>query len=260
MSELNPPPAPFCNASGAPVPVKISVARQPVFDAKFQVRAWERLYRDAPDSTEARIDDGAVATARVAIAALMDIGLERLAGSAPVHVKLPEALVRRAAEFPLPLPPARVVLEVLEDIIDEHLEAAGVVELEDAPRDVVEILGKGLVLEGAHRGRFPVELVIGPRLRHVLHRLVEIRGVAADDQPAAHREVVEEGIEDLAADRVVGDDVRAGELRDLHEMWPRPPAAADTATVSPPRSSPRRVVATASPSRQPVTPGPTATI
>lgn len=116
MSELKPPPAPLCDASGAPVPVKVSVARQPVFDAKFQVRAWELLYRDAPDSTEARIDDGAVATARVAIAALMDIGLERLAGTAPVHVNLPESLVRRAAEFPLPLPPARVVLEVLEDI------------------------------------------------------------------------------------------------------------------------------------------------
>jgi EAL and modified HD-GYP domain-containing signal transduction protein len=120
MSELNPPPAPLRDVSGAPVPVKVSVARQPVFDAKFQVRAWELLYRDAPDDTEARIDDGAVATARVAIAALMDIGLERLAGTAPVHVNLPEALVRRAAEFPLPLPPARVVLEVLEDI---HVDA-----------------------------------------------------------------------------------------------------------------------------------------
>jgi EAL and modified HD-GYP domain-containing signal transduction protein len=97
-------------------PVSVSVARQPIFDAEFKVLAWELLYRDAPDSTEARIDDGAVATARVVLAGLMDIGLERLAGDAPVHVNLPEALVRRAAEFPLPLPPARVVLEVLEDV------------------------------------------------------------------------------------------------------------------------------------------------
>jgi len=103
------------------VAAKVSVARQPLFDASLQVTAWELLYRDAPDSAEARIEDGSVATARVAIAALMDIGLERLAGALPVHVNLPEALVRRAAEFPLPLPPDRVVLEVLEDV---HADAA----------------------------------------------------------------------------------------------------------------------------------------
>ena len=98
----------------------VSVARQPIFDAGFRVVAYELLYRDAPDSAHARIEDGAVATAHVVLAALMDIGLERIAGTLPVHVNLPEALIRRAAEFPLPLPPARVVLEVLEDVaVDE---------------------------------------------------------------------------------------------------------------------------------------------
>ncbi|MCU0759848.1 MAG: HDOD domain-containing protein [Steroidobacteraceae bacterium] len=121
-----PPPRQRPDATAAtPVPARVSVARQPVFDAKLQVLAWELLYRDAPGSEEARIEDGSVATARVAIAALMDIGLERLAGQAPVHVNVPEALVRRAAEFPLPLPPSRVVLEVLEDVRADDEVLAG---------------------------------------------------------------------------------------------------------------------------------------
>ena len=103
----------------------MSVARQPIFDADFQVVAYELLYRDAPDAGQARIEDGSVATARVVIGALMDIGLDRIAGTLPVHVNLPEALIRRAAEFPLPLPPARAVLEVLEDVVVDEAVLEG---------------------------------------------------------------------------------------------------------------------------------------
>jgi EAL and modified HD-GYP domain-containing signal transduction protein len=103
-----------------PPAAMVSVARQPIFDARFEVVAYELLYRDAPDAGQARIDDDASATARVVLGALMDIGLDRMAGGLPVQVNLPEALIRRAADFPLPLPPARVALEVLEDVtVDE---------------------------------------------------------------------------------------------------------------------------------------------
>jgi c-di-GMP phosphodiesterase len=40
-------------------------------------------------------------------------------------VNLPEALIRRAAEFPLPLPPSRVVLEVLEDVVVDEAVLEG---------------------------------------------------------------------------------------------------------------------------------------
>lgn len=129
MSEPKPPAT---RPDAPPAPVQVSVARQPVFDARMQVIAWELLYRDTPDAVEARIQDGVVATARVAIAALMDIGLDRLAGQAPVLVNVPEALVRRASEFPLPLPPARVVLEVLEDVEVDETVLAGLRTLKSA--------------------------------------------------------------------------------------------------------------------------------
>jgi c-di-GMP phosphodiesterase len=124
----SPPPrpteAPAAPGAG-PQPAAVSVARQPIFDSRFQVVAYELLYRDAPDSGHARIEDGSMATARVVLAALMDIGLERMAGALPVHVNLPEALIRRAAEFPLPLPPSRVVLEVLEDVVVDEAVLEG---------------------------------------------------------------------------------------------------------------------------------------
>lgn len=132
MAAHMPPRVPSRDGSPVHVAAKVSVARQPLFDASLQVTAWELLYRDAPDSAEARIEDGSVATARVAIAALMDIGLERLAGALPVHVNLPEALVRRAAEFPLPLPPDRVVLEVLEDVRADAAVLEGLGQLKAA--------------------------------------------------------------------------------------------------------------------------------
>jgi EAL and modified HD-GYP domain-containing signal transduction protein len=131
----SPPPRPT-DASAAPGdgprPAPVSVARQPIFDAGFQVVAYELLYRDSPDTPHAQIEDGSVETARVVLAALMDIGLDRLAGTLPVQVNLPEGLIRRAAEFPLPLPPGRVGLEVLEDVAPDPEVLEGLAALKAA--------------------------------------------------------------------------------------------------------------------------------
>ena len=67
MAAHMPPRVPSRDGPPVHLAAKVSVARQPLFDASLQVTAWELLYRDAPDSAEARIEDGSVATARVAI-------------------------------------------------------------------------------------------------------------------------------------------------------------------------------------------------
>jgi EAL and modified HD-GYP domain-containing signal transduction protein len=107
----------------------ISVARQPIFNARCEVVAFELLYRSSPQAVSTEPIDGTLATARVVLGALSDIGLDRLAPGVRVHVNLPDALLREP--LALPLPPERVIVEVLEDVsVDEPL-LAGIAALRD---------------------------------------------------------------------------------------------------------------------------------
>lgn len=100
----------------------ICVARQPIFDASLQITGYELLYRGSPTAARVQMVDGTLATARVVLGALSDIGLDTLAPGMLVHVNLPDALLR--TPLVLPLPPDRVVIEVLEDVrVDDELLA-----------------------------------------------------------------------------------------------------------------------------------------
>jgi c-di-GMP phosphodiesterase len=100
----------------------ICVARQPIFDASLQITGYELLYRGNPTAARVQMVDGTLATARVVLGALSDIGLDTLAPGMLVHVNLPDALLR--TPLVLPLPPDRVVIEVLEDVrVDDDLLA-----------------------------------------------------------------------------------------------------------------------------------------
>lgn len=102
----------------------VCVARQPIFDQLSKVAAYELLYRpSADDGAGGEGPSGAAATARVILAAISDFGLEHLAGSADVHINLPVELIRSPID--IPLPPARVVLEVLEDVEADDAVVAG---------------------------------------------------------------------------------------------------------------------------------------
>lgn len=87
------------------------VARQPIVDAQVRVRGYELLFRGHGDTQGAAGDS---ATATVAMNALMDIGIETLAGGQPVFLNLTRAFFEQ--ELYMALPPDQVVLEVLEDI------------------------------------------------------------------------------------------------------------------------------------------------
>lgn len=105
----------------------ISVARQPIFNARCEVVAFELLYRGSPQADQIDRIDGTLATARVVLGALGDIGLERLAPGVLAHVNLPDALLREPLS--LPLPPARMVIEVLEDVSVERALLEGIAAL-----------------------------------------------------------------------------------------------------------------------------------
>lgn len=77
---------------------------------------YELLFRD-PGSLSAREPFGDLATARVMVDALMDIGLDRVVGNARALVNVTPALV--SSGIPLLLPPDRVSLELLEGVAAE---------------------------------------------------------------------------------------------------------------------------------------------
>jgi EAL and modified HD-GYP domain-containing signal transduction protein len=90
----------------------VLVARQPILDSGLEVAGYELLFR-TPAGAGAPIEDPERATSHVIVDAIGDIGLDRLAGAHPAYVNVSRALL--LAVRPLPLPPDRVVLELLED-------------------------------------------------------------------------------------------------------------------------------------------------
>jgi len=91
----------------------VFVARQPILDRQRKVVAYELLFRD-DGSGEARISDGARATAQVIARVFGRLGVSSVVGGSIGFVNLDtEALLGRAIER---LPQQGVVLELLETI------------------------------------------------------------------------------------------------------------------------------------------------
>lgn len=101
---------------------EIFVARQPIFDIRSNVFAYELLYRSGNTAT-AGVIDGNAASSQVILNAFVDMGIEEITQSKPAFLNL--TLDFLYGKLPLPLPPGALVLEVLEDIevTDELVEA-----------------------------------------------------------------------------------------------------------------------------------------
>ncbi|MGO8856071.1 MAG: EAL and HDOD domain-containing protein [Steroidobacteraceae bacterium] len=102
----------------------ICVARQPIFNSRLEVVAYELLYRDTANMTSAVFPDGAVATCRVVVATVAEIGLEKLCGQSFMHLNLPRELI--VDPVAVPLSPERTVLEVLETTQSDEAVLAGI--------------------------------------------------------------------------------------------------------------------------------------
>lgn len=105
------------------------IARQPIVDRNIEVRAYELLYRRQDEQT-AGVLDGDTATATVAINTLLDLGLYTIAGQHPVFLNLTRGFFMN--EMYAVLPPGRVVLEVLEDIVPDAEFVAAVAKAKSA--------------------------------------------------------------------------------------------------------------------------------
>jgi c-di-GMP phosphodiesterase len=94
-------------------PLHAYVGRQALFDRRLQVVGYELLYRNS-DENRARFTDPNQATAATMLNAFVEHGLDALAPGLPVWVNLPADFL--LGKYPLPLPPERTVIEVLEDV------------------------------------------------------------------------------------------------------------------------------------------------
>ncbi len=86
------------------------VGRQPIFDAKLDVRGYELLFRD-PTSPGL---DGDAMTADVLVRAGLDVGLSSLVGDKLAFVNATRAFL--VGERELPFPAGQTVVEVLEGV------------------------------------------------------------------------------------------------------------------------------------------------
>ena len=93
----------------------IFVGRQPIFDRKLRVYAYELLFRSgtANKATFGKLTpDGATST--TIVNSFLEFGLEKLVGNKLAFINLTEKFLFN--EHALPIPPKQVVIEVLEDI------------------------------------------------------------------------------------------------------------------------------------------------
>lgn len=93
---------------------KIYIGRQPIYDDKLDVFAYELLYRPNNTLNEIGEADQNYATTQVVLNAFLDFGLEQLVGQKKAFINLPRGLI--VGDIPLPFSKDRVVLEILEDI------------------------------------------------------------------------------------------------------------------------------------------------
>jgi len=102
-----------CPAGVSCVSSDLFLARQPIVAADLSVLGYELLYR-AGDETEARFSDGDLASSQVLVSTFLEVGLERIVGSARAYLNMTRPFLVGAV--PLPMAPEQVTLEVLEDV------------------------------------------------------------------------------------------------------------------------------------------------
>jgi EAL and modified HD-GYP domain-containing signal transduction protein len=114
----------------------VVVARQPIFDAGWEVVAYELLYRPIDEAVGPLAPEAM--TANVLANAFSDLGLDLLVGDRPAHINVTRDFLLEMR--PLPLEPTRTVIELVEDqvvdqalvkVVEEAVEAGFTLALDD---------------------------------------------------------------------------------------------------------------------------------
>ena len=93
--------------------MKVYVARQPIFNRKKRIMAYELLFRDSLLNSFPG-GNGEQATSRLLSDSFMGIGIEQLSGKKKAFINFTRELLLN--HIPLMFPPDKIVVEVLEDV------------------------------------------------------------------------------------------------------------------------------------------------
>lgn len=107
----------------------IYIARQPIYDAKLKVIAYELLFRSGETTNSAKFLDGDNATTNVIVNSITEIGMDQLVGPHRAFINLTHNHILQMSEQPLPELKGRLVLEILEDIEAEDTIIEAVTKL-----------------------------------------------------------------------------------------------------------------------------------
>lgn len=105
------------------------IARQPIYDSKLNVYAYELLYRGG-ENNQANVTDGDDATSQVLVNALMEIGLPGLVDQSLAFINLTQQHILNG--LPAALAQENVVLEVLEDVVPDAALINALKDFKDA--------------------------------------------------------------------------------------------------------------------------------
>jgi EAL and modified HD-GYP domain-containing signal transduction protein len=99
----------------------ILIARQPIFDSKLSIFAYELLFRGAnPEESGVNNENENLATTRVIEHTFLEFGIEQIVGNHLAFINLTRPFL--TGEIPLPFAPHGTVLEILENItVDQPL-------------------------------------------------------------------------------------------------------------------------------------------
>jgi EAL and modified HD-GYP domain-containing signal transduction protein len=102
------------------------VGRQPIYDRSGDVVAYELLFRDTGEATQAS-RRSADATSRVIVAAFTDFGLDELVGDRACFINVTREFL--TGDLPIPFDSNQTVLEVIETVDVDEAVIAGVENL-----------------------------------------------------------------------------------------------------------------------------------
>ncbi|WP_033340336.1 EAL and HDOD domain-containing protein [Catenuloplanes japonicus] len=108
---------------------RVHVGRQPIFDARGVVVAYELLFRGSMEAVDASARD-AYATSQVMINVFTEFGIAEVAGDRLCFINLTREFI--IGKVPLPFGPENVVLEILETVDPDDEVVAGVTALVEA--------------------------------------------------------------------------------------------------------------------------------
>ncbi|MBF0558229.1 MAG: HDOD domain-containing protein [Nitrospirae bacterium] len=102
----------------------VYIARQPIFDRKKVVFAYELLFRDSLSNYFPRAD-GDKATSKVLSGSLFAVGMERITGEKKAFINFTQNIL--SSDIPFMFPSATTVIEILEDVKPDPsiIEACG---------------------------------------------------------------------------------------------------------------------------------------